>query len=336
MIKVLNDKFNKLETTEQARLSVAISNSKRDSPVDKMLAAHDFLLPGRHSEEGCSPLSLCPCCDKINYKIPKGIEYGYKNRYKNIWPYEHSRVRLISSPSCTTPKKEVADDYFNANYICFGKLASRLYIATQNPLDSTKEDFWNTVWYNGVREIICLNNPLFLAPRSYYEENVVFEKSKLGVKIVSKEQNDGFCVREIHLSKHGVTRKVIHFAYSEWPDFGVPDNFHSIMNLIECKDKYLASVAEQTPPTSKVTHPWDLLVHCSAGCGRTGCFITLDMVRECFRNHSEKQYDPWGDRDLIFKSVQFQRQQRIAMVQNLDQFIFCYEMILSYVVEELL
>lgn len=344
VINVLTEKFNNLEKTEQARLSMAISNSKRDTPVESPSAggckdpfdSASFLHPGKHSDEGCSPSSLCPCCDKINYKIPKGIEYGYKNRYNNIWPYEHSRVRLISSPSCPTPKKENNDDYFNANYISFPKLSSTRYIATQNPLEATKEDFWNTVWYNGVKCIICLNKPSFFTPRAYYEEDTFFEKSKLNVKIISREHTSAFGVREVCLSKHGNRRTVYHLAYHDWPDFGVPDNFDSVMQLIDKKNECLQTLAGQTPPTAKISQPWDLLVHCSAGCGRTGCFITLDMVRECFHKHTEKQYDPWAGQDLIFKAVQFQRQQRIAMVQNLDQFIYCYENILTYIAEHLI
>ena len=76
-------------------------------------------------------------------------------------------------------------------------------------------------------------------------------------------------------------------------------------------------------------------MHCSAGCGRTGCYITLDMVIDCFENHLDGALDPWGDIDLVYKSIQFQRQQRISMVQNLEQFIYCYESILNYVVEKL-
>lgn len=317
IITALSDKFNKLEKSEQARLSMAISKSNKGSQNQSP----------QHSSDFCSPLSLCPCCDKIDYTIPKGIEFGYKNRYNNIWPYEHSRVKLISSPSCAN-KSETSDDYFNANYIACDQISDTRYIATQNPLDSTYEDFWNTIWYNGVKGIVCLNNPLLMTPRTYYHGDQYFDKSKLKIEVGPCDQREGYSIREITLTKRDVSRKILHFAYSEWPDFGTPDNFNTVVEMMHTKNKLISSL--QT-----FSLDWDLLVHCSAGCGRTGCFITLDMVVGCFEQPSKKSLT-WGNEDLVYKSVQFQRQQRIAMVQNLDQFIYCYECILSYLVEELL
>lgn len=329
IVEKLSANFNKLEKSEQVRLNMAISSfdgSSSKSPHYHACTPQD---------ESVTPLALCPCCDLIEYTMPKGIENGHKNRYNNIWPYEHSRVRLVSSPSCT-PKKEVGDDYFNANYIDFPKLSLTKYIATQSPLEATREDFWNTVWYNGVKGIVCLNNPLPMAPKPYYEEDVHFSKSRLDIKIGTPERHAGFVVREVTMTKHDLTQTVFHFAYSEWPDFGTPDNMSTIFELHRVKNEKVNLLSDQHPPTDKIPKPWELLVHCSAGCGRTGCYITMDMVLDCFRCKQDDKYDPWGKDDLVFKSVQFQRQQRISMVQNLDQFIFCYESILNYVVDQLL
>lgn len=329
LVSVLSEKFNKLEKSEQIRLSMAISNTNnKEKPLPSALCN---VLHSELSSGYCSPLAPCPHCDKIHYTIPKGVEYGYKNRYHNIWPYEHSRVKLISSPSCTSPsstsKKENGDDYFNANYIKCKQLSKTEYIATQSPLEATKEDFWNTVWYNEVKGIVCLNKPSLLAPTAYYETDQFFEKSKLAVKIKATEKEKGFTIREMDLEKNGRTRRVFHFAFTDWPDFGVPDNFEDVSKLIELKNEKMHSLKRQSKGSS-ATSNLDLLVHCSAGCGRTGCFITLDMVNECFKGNGNGKYDPWGERDLIYKAVQLQRQQRIAMVQTLDQFIYCYESVL--------
>lgn len=330
IVDKLSQKFTKIEQSEQLRLNMAISNfdeSNRCSPHYHVCSPHEG--------DNVTPLALCPCCDKINYTIPKGIENGYKNRYNNIWPYEHSRVRLVSSPSCAA-KRELGDDYFNANYMDYSKLSLTKYIATQNPLESTYEDFWNTVWYNGVKGIVCLNNPLLLAPKTYYGGDQFYLKSQLAIKIGNCEQFDGFAVREISMIKHNTTHKIFHIAYSEWPDFGTPENLSTIFEMLTVKDEKVGSLNDQQPPTSKIPKPWELLVHCSAGCGRTGCFITIDMVLDCFHaKDRQSKYDPWGDDDLVYKAVQFQRQQRISMVQNLDQFVFCYESILNYVVDQL-
>lgn len=330
IVETLSKKFNRIEQTEQVRLNMAISNFEEGRSRS----------PHHHScspkSENVTPLTMCPCCDSIDYIIPKGIENGFKNRYKNIWPYEHSRVRLMTSPSCSV-KKEASDDYFNANYIAFSKLSLTKYIATQNPLDATYEDFWNAVWYNGVKGIVCLNNPLMLAPRTYYECNQSYQKSNLTVKIGEPQKFSGYSLREIKIEKKQITHKVFHFAYNEWPDFGTPDNLSTLFDMLKSKDDKIAKLSGQQPPASQVPKPWELLVHCSAGCGRTGCFITLDMCINCFHAKDDVgRYDPWGDDDLVYKSVQFQRQQRVSMVQNLDQFVFCYEAVMNYVVHHLL
>lgn len=333
ILQILNKKFNKIEKVEQARLRKAISceascfsQSQSNTPA--------------HSPNICSPSALCPGCDNVVYKIPKGIEYGYKNRYNNIWPYEHSRVKLnANSPSCTTPnparshRPEDHDDYFNANYIDFKEVSKYQYIATQNPLQATYEDFWKTIWHNNINIIVCLNKQLSanLAGQDLkYFDNQTFRASKLDIKRINTEENDVFILREIKVSKRENSSVVYHLEFKNWPDFGVPSSFESILELIDFKNKL---IAENT------LNP-KLLVHCSAGCGRTGCFITLDMILDCFKNlqKGEKnlEFDPWGSDDLIYKTVQFQRRQRISMVQNLDQFIVCYEILLDYVVNNLL
>ncbi|GEQ67026.1 hypothetical protein JCM33374_g689 [Metschnikowia sp. JCM 33374] len=332
IVQRFNDMFNRLEKSEQVRLRMAISNIDKGSEVcqnmDKNL----------HETTGFgTPSTLCPCCDKIKYTIPQGVEYGYKNRYNNIWPYEHSRVRLISSPSCTH-RKDNNDDYFNANYISYKKLSNRRYIATQSPLEATKDDFWSTVWYNGVKSIVCLAASNIFGQQEYYEYDQFLEKIQLSIKINSCEQHSSFTMREIILSKNGKSQTVFHFAYHKWPDFGTPDELNSVFELMKTKDEKLAPLMGQKPPSVRTADTWDLLVHCSAGCGRTGCYITMDMVVDGLENPNdyEQHYDPWGDDDLVYKSIQFQRQQRISMVQNLDQFIFCYESILSYIVNNLI
>lgn len=320
ILKILNAKFKKIERSEQARLKRAI--------------ASEISTPPNHSPNICSPSALCPGCDKIPYKIPRGIEYGYKNRYNNVWPYEHSRVKLnmnspasstMTSPFCNHPNEQ-DDDYFNANYIHYEEVSRTKYIATQNPLQSTYEDFWKTVWHNNIQIIICLNRqesaPLAGQDFKYFDDQA-FKGSKLKIEKIESTEFPTYILRVIKLSKTStkVSNLVYHLEFKNWPDFGVPSTFESILELIQVKNQLIKDkgLNEQ------------LLVHCSAGCGRTGSFITLDMIIDCFsREGKDVEIDPWGDNDLIYTSVQNQRQQRISMVQNLDQFIVCYEIILEY------
>lgn len=332
VLNVLNAKFNKIEKTEQARLKKAISATSSSNPN---LAVH--------SPNICSPSALCPGCDQVIYKIPKGIEYGFKNRYNNIWPYEHSRVKLSqpspvprgtgsgicegTSPFCTHDEQ---DDYFNANYINYDEVSGYKYIATQNPLQATYEDFWKTIWSNKINVIVCLNKQLSanLAGQDLkYFDDQSFPKSSLQVQRVNTTDYEHYILREINLIriKTGVAERVYHLEFKNWPDFGVPQSLDSILSLIDFKNKLVSEHHLNS----------QLLVHCSAGCGRTGCFITLDMILDCFKNKDGSKIDPWGEDDLIYKTVQFQRRQRISMVQNLDQFIVCYEVLLDYAVKQL-
>lgn len=319
IVNHLNERFNRLEASEQVRLSLAINNTDGIAQRSSCTSLHDSSGYGTPSE-------LCPCCDDITYTIPKGVEYGYKNRYKNVWPYEHSRVRLKHSPSCRTTTH---DDYFNANYIHFDELSDNRYIATQNPLEATNEDFWNAVWSNGVQAIVCLDNSKSLHTTKYYEEDSQYQN--LSIHIELAEEHTGFTFRKISIKKHEEVRTLYHFAYTDWPDFGTPDDLNTVVNMMKLKDEVLS----QARIENDQIRSWEVLVHCSAGCGRTGCFITLDMVASLFENLSDKALDPWGSEDLIYKSVQFQRQQRISMVQNLGQFIFCYESVLSYILDDM-
>lgn len=311
VLSILNQKFNKIEKAELVRLKKAISSSN-----------------AVHSPNICSPGNLCPACDQIVYKIPKGIEYGYKNRYNNVWPFEHSRVKLSqASPLSTSPhcNHDDQDDYFNANRIDFKGISDLEYIATQNPLQATYDDFWRTVWIENIDVIVCLNKQQenFGQLNRYFDDQD-FAGFSLATKNTKEEKH--FTVRELLLSRKGRKgcKSIYHLEFKDWPDFGVPSSFESILSLIE----YKRTLTEQLGLSKRS------VVHCSAGCGRTGCFITLDLIFGCFNENSNRkmEVDPWGDKDLIYRIIQGQRRQRISMVQTLDQFIVCYEIVLDFVV----
>jgi protein-tyrosine phosphatase len=149
-------------------------------------------------------------------------------------------------------------------------------------------------------------------------------------------------------------REITQLHYSDWPDFGAPADPHLLLGLIEQANKY----ARRTPasPTSSALQQaaaagrrkW--VVHCSAGCGRTGAFCTIDSVIEMLKRQkvfrrahayddamdmdSEEDWLQRDDVDLIAKTVQDFRLQRLSMVQNLRQFVLCYEAVLQWVADE--
>ncbi|CAN3354900.1 hypothetical protein DICA4_B09164 [Diutina catenulata] len=288
IIAVLNSKFVKIETIETVRLKSLIEAKPRTY----------------HNSPVCTPSGLCPDCDQIKYELPRGIELGYKNRYKNIWPYEHSRVKLGCESCCDS------DDYFNANFINVKSViptSQCRYIATQNPLDTTVNDFWTSVNSQEVKIIIDLDSTpaqyLNPQPNGFVESTKEMSRSEsLVVTLINDE--------------------IYHFQYMQWPDFGVPTNFDSLFELIQMKNAVMAktSCEEKERPT--------VMVHCLAGCGRTGVFITIDALVDCF-NHDYALFVS-ANRDLIYQVVHQQRTQRISMVQNLKQYVVCYELMVHF------
>jgi len=302
IIKTMLKNFNKIEKLEKLRLDSLVSN--RENGEHKLDKAHPHghpndplnkqsLIPHQNL---CSPSGLCPSCDSINYKIPKGIEYGFKNRYNNIWPYEHSRVKL-ENPD---------DDYFNANFIDCKQIISTnfSYIATQNPLKDTINDFWQIIKKENIKIIVSLDNSPLNYLKSTKNVSSIETLSSTASTVIRKINNDTY-----------------HFEFKTWPDFGVPQDFDTILNLIEFKNNIFYHTIKNLDYNK-------ILVHCSAGCGRTGVFITIDSLIDHFK--TKRQHFLSSKRDLIYKLVLHQRTQRISMVQNLDQYIVCYEILLHY------
>ncbi|KAI9777726.1 MAG: hypothetical protein M1816_004605 [Peltula sp. TS41687] len=317
-----------------------------------------------------------------------GIEKGTKNRYNNIWPYDHARVKLqdLTDGTC---------DYINASYIKT-PWSNKRYIATQGPMPTTFRDFWNVVWEQDVRLIVMLTaeqeggqlkchpywtgrdfGPLRLKPIS--EQKVALEISTPGVENVghrrstsnSKDLNSPrsptdpgiphAIVRKFSLSHTSLPfhplREITQLQFAAWPDFDVPTHPRHLLALIENCDAVVRTsmsptlAYQQGQPSPLNQRP--VLVHCSAGCGRTGAFCTVDSVLDMLkRQRSEElgrgQAPPlltdasggspsaWlrGDDDLIAKAVEQFRGQRISMVQSLRQFALCYEAVLEWFVAQ--
>lgn len=307
IISYMNDQFNKIELLEESRLgSLYSKDGKRTPNSRKSLKPFDM----RHSATSptiCSPSGLCPDCDEINYEIPRGIEFGFKNRYKNIWPYEHSRVKL----TCESCNPKESDDYFNANFVNPEPIISTKfrYIATQNPLVDTINDFWKTVNTQNIKIIVNLDSS-----KMNYLDDTNTDENPFICKVETLVSDDSLIIRRINY-------EIYHFQYLKWPDFGVPENFDSVLQLIKFKNEIYNSLEEKEKYNT-------ILVHCLAGCGRTGVFIALDSLIDCL--NVDRKLIMESKSDLIYQLIQHQRTQRLSMVQNLQQYIVVYEIFLHY------
>ncbi|KAF4525355.1 hypothetical protein B566_EDAN007837 [Ephemera danica] len=229
-----------------------------------------------------------------------------KNRYANVIAYDHSRVIL-------TPLENVAgSDYINANY-CDGFRKQNAYIATQGPLQETLADFWRMVWEMRACSVVMmtkLEERARIKCDQYWPSRGSETYGAVTVTISDVQELATYCIRTFHLTKSGLheRREVRQFQFTAWPDHGVPD--HPAPFLL-----FLRRVRIMTPSDSG-----PMVVHCSAGVGRTGCFIVIDSMLE--RMRCDKMIDIYGHVTCL-------RAQRNYMVQTEDQYIFIHDALLE-------
>lgn len=259
--------------------------------------------------------------------ISSGIEKGHKNRYKDIFLYDHSRVKL---KDFNQPQQ---CDYINASYInSIDKLYEMKsakpykYIASQGPLKHTIGDFYKSIINNNTKLVIALTDEFengmikcdpYWAPGTYFSNG-----NQITVKINNVEKiNDNLIIRKIQLSTESDTREIVQMQLLNWLDNEICGNFDDLMKIVRYKQDLMKS-------SDINANDYATLIHCSAGCGRTGTFITIDSIINLMENNMTI------NEDIIFNIVGNLRLQRISMVQNLRQFISIYEMVIRYTINE--
>ncbi|KAM6973397.1 tyrosine-protein phosphatase non-receptor type 21 isoform 2-T2 [Aplochiton taeniatus] len=248
-------------------------------------------------------------------------ESGERNRFQDVLPYDDTRVELV-------PTKENNTGYINASHIKMtvgGEEWS--YIASQGPLSHTCQDFWQMVWEQGVAIIAMVTA----------EEESGREKSfrywpRLGsrhntvtygrFKITTRFRTDSGCYATTGLKiKHlltGQERTVWHLQYTDWPDHGCPEDFKGFLSYLE----EIQSVRRHTNSTSDPKNTnLPVLVHCSAGVGRTGVVILSEIMIACLE-HNEMLDVP--------TALSMLRQQRMMMVQTISQYTFIYKVLIQF------
>ncbi|KAG7189118.1 hypothetical protein KM043_008691 [Ampulex compressa] len=222
-----------------------------------------------------------------------------KNRYGNLIAYDENRVVLKKHPD------DPYSDYINANYIK-GYKKDKCYIATQGPKPNTVIDFWQMIWQEQSLIICMLANVIENGKtkcEQYWPD--IGKKKKYGNVTVLNAKHCVFAdytFRTFHLTCGDTTRKVEHLHYTAWPDHGVPLYTHSVV-------AYLKKLLATSPGNGPV------VVHCSAGVGRTGTIILCDI---CLRRAAaEGVVDVFAETELI-------RSQRANMVDNKRQYLLAH------------
>uniref|UniRef100_A0A8B9S3I5 protein-tyrosine-phosphatase n=1 Tax=Apteryx owenii TaxID=8824 RepID=A0A8B9S3I5_APTOW len=239
-----------------------------------------------------------------SWDVAKKDQNRTKNRYGNIIAYDHSRV--ILQPVEDDP----SSDYINANYIDVSGLYTGIFLT--GPVHETVYDFWRMIWQEQSACVVMVTNLVEVGRVKCYkywpDDTEVYGDFK--VTCVEMEPLAEYVVRTFTLGRRGYNeiREVKQFHFTGWPDHGVPYNATGLLSFIR-------RVKLSNPPSAG-----PIVVHCSAGAGRTGCYIVIDIMLDM----AERE----GVVD-IYNCVKALRSRRINMVQTEEQYIFIHDAILE-------
>ncbi|XP_028266738.1 tyrosine-protein phosphatase non-receptor type 1 isoform X1 [Parambassis ranga] len=271
-------------------------------------------------------------------KVAKLPENKTRNRYRDVSPFDHSRICLQLG----------MNDYINGSLIRVEE-TQRNYILTQGPLPNTCGHFWEMVWEQRTRGVVMLNRVVekgSIKCAQYWpqkeERDAIFEDTNFRLTFVSEDVKSYYTVRQLELENLSVsclflftcqgtklqiktnsscicfhsdlplqtqeTREILHFHYTTWPDFGVPESPASFLNFLFKVRESGCLNSDQGP----------VVVHCSAGIGRSGTFCLVDT---CLLLMSLRK-DPSSVRirDVLLEM----RRYRMGLIQTADQLRFSY------------
>ncbi|KAF6198980.1 hypothetical protein GE061_007003 [Apolygus lucorum] len=229
-----------------------------------------------------------------------------KNRFTNILPYDHSRFKLQPVDD------EEGSDYINANYVP-GWNSPREFIVTQGPLHSTRDDFWRMCWESNSRAIVmltrCIEKGREKCDHYWPYDTMPVYYGDISVTTLNESRYPDWTVSEFIMARGETQRVIRHFHFTTWPDFGVPNPPTTLVRFVRAFRERIAP--EQRP----------IVVHCSAGVGRSGTFIALDRILQSLINGA--------DTVDIFGIVWGMRKERVWMVQTEQQYICIYQCLLA-------
>ncbi|XP_059488410.1 tyrosine-protein phosphatase corkscrew-like isoform X3 [Neocloeon triangulifer] len=298
-----------------------INASGIDSRVKELQKENDKLTGKAGFWEEFESLQQQECKHLFSRKEGQKPENRNKNRYKNILPFDDTRVKLLQ-----VDPNVPGSDYINANYIqpeeeMYTDEPKKSYIATQGCLPSTTGDFWYMVWQENTRVIVMTTKEIERGKnkcaRYWPDDGQLKEYGLVKVRNLCESSNADYTLREFLVSREGVPeeRKVFHFHFQAWPDHGVPSDPGCVLNFLHDVNARQSSIPDAGP----------ILVHCSAGIGRTGTFIVVDMILDQIKRQGlDCEID-------IQRTIQMVRSQRSGMVQTEAQYKFVYLSVQHYI-----
>lgn len=254
-----------------------------------------------------------------------------KSRYRDVIPGEATRVKL-------QPDYDDKSDFINANYVSGynnqekayiftqgnkkkrnNKIISALFLLNIGPLESTVKDFWRMVWQENIVIIVMTtnireSNTIKCYPYWPSETKAVLNAGLYQIQNEESERFSSFIVTKLSLRKknHSDVRTIYHTHYIKWPDHGIPPNTNDALDFLERVNYYKRLTQTQAP----------ILVHCSAGIGRTGTFCAIDI--------GIKRYLEKMNIDMP-ATVMKMRSERAGSVQTEDQYVFAHLALMDYI-----
>ncbi|XP_005995506.1 tyrosine-protein phosphatase non-receptor type 7 [Latimeria chalumnae] len=227
--------------------------------------------------------------------------HASKDRYKSILPNPQSRVCLQRRGN-----QNEETSYINANYIMGYEGKEKAYIATQGPMANTVSDFWEMVWQEDCPIIVMITKLKEKKEKcDLYWPEKEGTYGRFGIQVNKMKECDGYTIRDLTIKLEGASRNITHYWYSSWLDHQTPECGQPLLHLItEVEERRLVA-------TSK----GPVVVHCSAGIGRTGCFIAASIGCQ--------QLKKKGAVDILGIVCQL-RLDRGGMIQTSEQYQFLY------------
>uniref|UniRef100_A0A8C7DMQ2 protein-tyrosine-phosphatase n=1 Tax=Oncorhynchus kisutch TaxID=8019 RepID=A0A8C7DMQ2_ONCKI len=296
--ELLSGKFTVLSVRDPSGASIALYTAKLHRPNKTgnhvVLQALFYLLDRAvESNDGLSFLFAylnCSChnMDSVFYQIVTPI------------------LSVAVTKACLFPQRS---DYINASFMD-GYKQKNAYIGTQGPLEKTYGDFWRMVWEQNVLVIVMTTRTNEGGRKKcgqYWplEEGGQEVYSHMAVVNQRVDNHSHYSQTTLELYNMEVQQpQVTHFQYLSWPDYGVPTSRQQRQAVKGMGPRWRGHPLG--PP---------MVVHCSAGIGRTGTFCALDICLS--------QLQDMGTLNVC-QTVRWMRTQRAFTIQTPDQYYFCH------------
>ncbi|OXU25361.1 hypothetical protein TSAR_005640 [Trichomalopsis sarcophagae] len=308
-IITLRNSFRHLCQSLRGRHQLVAATPPDMPPIPKGELLQAYLERHRDSDYGFQhEFELLP--DRFTDRTTRASEAReniYKNRYPDIKCYDQTRVRLAQMDGIC------GSDYINANFV-LGYKERKKFICAQGPMENTVCDYWRMIWEQHLELVLMLTNleeySKTKCAKYWPDKSETKNFGDITVEHVGEYQYSDYVVRELKMTRTGErdTRKIVQYHFLVWKDFMAPEHPHAILRFIKRVNE--AYSLEKGP----------ILVHCSAGVGRTGTLVALDSLMQQLSDEGQVS---------IFNTVCDLRHQRNFLVQSLKQYIFIYRALME-------